>query len=263
MVKCFVDILIILYRTTFFGLCQDSTNITLVHLAGPESRKVPTKLIYDNAKTLKNMISRVDKKIAPQEISLLDVEPTLFDAIIQYVVCRNASFGSHLSPTQKITSIVNFLVLANKLKVVGPATTMFQTLEAILKEERKGPYPPSVLKVDHVNKVFLTFGAGHPIRKLFVRASVRPFLKTKNEDITDEEDSDNNSEVEVGNIENDGNKPAHLAWKLNNDFAIALLAKVHETTSNRETRPTIKNSRNTKNLSEFFKDPLDSSWFTL
>ncbi|EDN97988.1 predicted protein [Sclerotinia sclerotiorum 1980 UF-70] len=140
---------------------------------------------------------------------------------------------------------------------------MFQTLEAILKEERKGPYPPSVLKVDHVNKVFLTFGAGHPIRKLFVRASVRPFLKTKNEDITDEEDSDNNSEVEVGNIENDGNKPAHLAWKLNNDFAIALLAKVHETTSNRETRPTIKNSRNTKNLSEFFKDPLDSSWFTL
>ncbi|KAF7878846.1 hypothetical protein EAF04_000049 [Stromatinia cepivora] len=250
-------------KTTFLGLCQDSTNITHVHLAGSESRQVPTKLICDNAKTLQDMISLGDQKLALQEISLLDVEPTLFDAMIQYMVCRNASLGSHLGQTQKITSIVNFLVLANKLKVVGPAITMFQTLEAILKEERKGPYPPSVLKVDHVNKVFLTFEAGHPIRKLFVRASVRPFLKTKNEDIADEEDSDNNSEVEVGNIENDGNKPAHLAWKVNSDFAIALLAKVHETTSNRETRPTNKNSRYTKNLSEFFKDPLDGSWFTL
>ncbi|KAI9650272.1 hypothetical protein NHQ30_000285 [Ciborinia camelliae] len=246
----------------FLSMCPTFT--TLVRLSGTESRAIPTQLMCDNSQYLKDLINLTGNQDATiNEINLTDVEPALFDGIIQYMVCRNASFGPQLSETQTITSIVNFIVLAERLKVAGPATTMLPNLEAILKQDHKGPLPPRVLKVDHIHKIFSTLDdSRHPIRKLFVRASVRSFLKEKIDNSTFEDDSGDDNEVEADDIDY-RNKPAHLAWKLNQDFGIALLAEVFETTRNRITRPTFPNSKNTKNFSEYFTDPLDDSQFTL
>ncbi|ESZ95342.1 hypothetical protein SBOR_4276 [Sclerotinia borealis F-4128] len=251
-------------KTTFLDLCQNSTNLTLVHLSGTETHAIPTKLMCDNSKYLKDLISPTgDQDAALKEINLLDVEPTLFDAIIQYMVCHNVSFGPQLSEIQAITSIVNFIVLAEKFKVAGPATTMYPTLEAILKQDRKGPHPPSVLKVGHVHKIFSNLDdPHHPIRKLFVRASVRPHIKEKNDNNVILDDSDDEYEVDADDVDF-RNQPAHLAWKLNRDFGMALLAKVDQTNRNRERRPIFPNSKNSKSFSEWFTDPLDGSQFTL
>ncbi|KAF5878009.1 uncharacterized protein Bfra_000175 [Botrytis fragariae] len=250
-------------KTTFSGLCQNSTNLTIVYLSGWKCRSVPTKLICDNSKYLKNMFNLTGGEDAPKKIHLSDVEPDLFDALIQYMVCRNVSFGSRVSQTRKITSIVNFIVLANELEVAGPATTMLPALESILKQERKGPSPPAILKGDHVEKVFSTLGAGHPISKLFVSASVRPFLEHKIDNTSVDEDFDNGSELVPGNIEIYRNKPAHLAFKLNDEFKSALLLKVFETTSTRESRQKYTRSKTPKNSTTWFTDPLDDSQFTI
>ncbi|TGO46656.1 hypothetical protein BCON_0313g00040 [Botryotinia convoluta] len=250
-------------KTTFSGLCQNSANLTIVNLSDSKSRSVPTKLLCDNSKCLKNLIDLTGDEDVPKEIYLLDIESDLFDALIQYMVCRNVSFGSRVSQTRKITSIVNFIVLANNLKVAGPATTMLPVLERILKEERKGPSPPTILKGDHVERVFSTLGAGHPIPKLFVSASVRPFLEHKIDNTSVDEDFDNGSELVPGDIEIYRNKPAHLAFKLNNDFKSALLLKVFETTSTRESRQKYTRSKIPKNPTTWFTDPLDDSQFTI
>lgn len=253
-----------LYRTTFSVLCQqNSANLTIVHLSGSESRSVPTQLICDNSTYLKNMIDLTGDGDVPKKIDLLHVEPGLFDALIQYMVCRDVSFNSRLSQTQKITSIVNFIVLAKELEVSGPATAMLLTLESMLKQERNGPSPPNILKGDHIQKIFSTLEFGHPIQKLFVRASVRPFLEYRIDNTSIEEDFDSGSELMPGNIEISRNKPAHLAFKLNNDFRSALLLKVFETTSTRESRQTFTRSKNPKNSTTWFTDPLDDSQFTI
>ncbi|TGO79692.1 hypothetical protein BELL_0025g00050 [Botrytis elliptica] len=250
-------------KTTFSGLCQNSANLTIVNLSDSKVRSVPTKLLCDNSKCLKNMIGLTGDEDAPKQICLFDVEAYLFDALIQYMVCRNVSFGSRLSQTQKITSIVNFIVAADDLEVAGPATTMLPVLERILKEERKGPSPPTILKGDHVEKVFSTLGAGHPIPKLFVSASVRPFLEHKIDNTSVDEDLDGSSELVPGDIEIYRNKPAHLAFKFNNHFRSALLLKVFETTSTRECRQNYTRSKNPKNTTTWFTDPLDDSQFTI
>ncbi|KAF7959109.1 hypothetical protein EAE96_002626 [Botrytis aclada] len=250
-------------KTTFSGLCQNSANLTIVNLSGSESRSVPTKLICDNSKYLKNMIDLTRDGEDPKEIDLFDVEPGLFDALTQYMVCRNVSFGSRVSQIQKVTSIINFIVLADKLKVVGPATTMLPVLERILKEERNSPLPPNILKVDHVQKVFSTLGAGHLISKLFVRASVRPFLCHKIDNTSIEEDIDDGAELMPGDVELYRNKPAHLAFKPNNEFRSALLLKVFETTSTREIRQKYTRSKTPKNPITWYTDPLNGSQFTI
>ncbi|KAM0141357.1 hypothetical protein ACHAP3_002219 [Botrytis cinerea] len=251
-------------KTTFSVLCQqNSANLTIVHLSGSESRSVPTQLICDNSTYLKNMIDLTGDGDVPKKIDLLHVEPGLFDALIQYMVCRDVSFNSRLSQTQKITSIVNFIVLAKELEVSGPATAMLPTLESMLKQERNGPSPPNILKGDHIQKIFSTLEVGHPIQKLFVRASVRPFLEYRIDNTSIEEDFDSGSELMPGNIEISRNKPAHLAFKLNNDFRSALLLKVFETTSTRESRQTFTRSKNPKNSTTWFTDPLDDSQFTI
>ena len=253
-----------LYRTTFSVLCQqNSANLTIINLSGSESRSVPTQLICDNSTYLKNMIDLTGDGDVPKKIDLLHVEPGLFDALIQYMVCRDVSFNSRLSQTQKITSIVNFIVLAKELEVSGPATAMLPTLESMLKQERNGPSPPNILKGDHIQKIFSTLEVGHSIQKLFVRASVRPFLEYRIDNTSIEEDFDSGSELMPGNIEISRNKPAHLAFKLNNDFRSALLLKVFETTSTRESRQTFTRSKNPKNSTTWFTDPLDDSQFTI
>ncbi|TGO82208.1 hypothetical protein BPOR_0889g00010 [Botrytis porri] len=234
-------------KNTFSGLCQNSANLTIVNLSGSKSRSVPTKLICDNSRYLKNMIDLTGDEDALKEIFLLDVEPDLFDALIQYM----------------ITSIVNFVVLANELKVAGPATTMLPTLEKILKEERKSLAPSTILKGGHVEKIFSTLGAGHPLSELFVRASVRPFLEHKIDNTSIEEDFDNGSELMPGDMEVYRNKPAHLAYKLNDDIKSALLLKVFETTSTRESRQKYTRSKIPKDSTTWFTDPLDDSQFTI
>lgn len=258
-----VNLLTVLYRTTFLDVYQNPTNLTLVHLSCSETRSIPSKLINDNSKYLEDMTTITGEQDSTlKEIHLPDVEPALFDAIIQYMVCRNASLGPQPNEMQKFTSIVTFVILANRLKVAGPATTMLPALEAILKQERKGPNPPSILKVGHVNKVFLTFGAGHPIAQLFVRASVRQFLKEQNDTTSIQGGSDDYSEFKTGDVKKYRNKPAHFAWMVNDDFGKALQAKVFETSRNRETRPTFTHSRNNKNVTVYYTDPLDGSQFT-
>ncbi|TGO13761.1 hypothetical protein BTUL_0064g00620 [Botrytis tulipae] len=250
-------------KTTFSDLCQNSANLTIVNLSDSKSRSVPTKLLCDNSESLKNLIDLTGDEDVPKEIILLDVESHSFDALIQYMVCRNVSFGSRVSQTQRITSIVNFILLADDLKVAGPATTMLPVLERILKEERKGPSSSTILKGDHVERVFSTLGASHPISKLFVRASVRPFLCHKIDNTSVEEVFDNESEPMPGDIEIYRNKPAHLAFRLNNDFRSALLLKVFETTSTRECRQEYTRSKTPKKPTTWFTDPLDDSQFTI
>ncbi|TGO65862.1 hypothetical protein BOTNAR_0074g00350 [Botryotinia narcissicola] len=227
-------------ETTFSDLCQNSANLTIVNLSD-------SKRDEDD----------------PKEILLLDIESHSFDALIQYMVCRNVSFGSRGSQTQEITSIVNFILLADDIKVAGPATTMLPVLERLLKEERKGPFPSTILKGDHVEKVFSTLGASHPISKLFIRASVRPFLCHKIDNTSIEEEFDDDSQFTPGDIEIYRNKPAHLAFRLNNDFKSALLLKVFETTSTRECRQEYTRSKNPKKPTTWFTDPLDDSQFTI
>lgn len=216
----------------------------------------------DNSEYLKDLINPAGgQDAAMKEIELQDVEPALFDAIIQYMVCRNVSFGPQVNEIQTVTTIVNFLVLAERFKVAGPANTLLEPLEAILEQDRKGPYPKA-LKVGHVHKIFSIFGDTHrSIRKLFVKASVRAFLKEKNENNPDDY-SDTESEVDAKDV-SFLNKPAHFAWRLNKDFETALMAKVSETLRNRETRQTYPKSRNTKSLTVYFTDPFDDSQFTL
>ncbi|KAF7949393.1 uncharacterized protein EAE97_002902 [Botrytis byssoidea] len=250
-------------ETTFSDLCQNSANLTIVNLSDSKSRSVPTKLLCDNSESLKNLIDLTGDEDVPKEILLLDIESHSFDALIQYMACRNVSFGSRGSQTQKITSIVNFILLADDLKVAGPATTMLPVLESLLKEERKGPFPSTILKGDHVERVFSTLGASHPISKLFVRASIRPFLCHKIGNTSIEEEFDDDSQFTPGDIEIYRNKPAHLAFRLNNDFKSALLLKVFETTSTREYRQEYTRSKTPKKPTTWFTDPLDDSQFTI
>ncbi|KAG4028431.1 hypothetical protein MFRU_021g00220 [Monilinia fructicola] len=158
-------------KTTLLDLCQDSNKLTVVHISPTESRSIPTKLMCDNSEYLKDLINPAGgQDAAMKEIELQDVEPALFDAIIQYMVCRNVSFGPQVNEIQTVTTIVNFLVLAERFKVAGPANTLLEPLEAILEQDRKGPYPKA-LKVGHVHKIFSIFGDTHrSIRKLFVKA---------------------------------------------------------------------------------------------
>ncbi|KAB8301998.1 hypothetical protein EYC80_005451 [Monilinia laxa] len=247
-------------RTTFLDLCQDSTKLTVVHISRTGSRSIPTKLMCDNSEYLKDLINPTGNQDATlKEIELQDVEPALFDAIIQYMVCSNVSFGPQVNEIQTVTTIVNFLVLAERFKVTGAASTLLEPLEAILKQDRKGPYPKA-LKVGHVHKIFSVFeDTRHPIRKLFVKASVLPFMKEKNENNPGEDYSDTQSKVDAKDV-NFRNKPAHFAWKLNKDFATALMAKVSEALENRMTR---RNSRNSKSFTVYYTDPFDDSQFTL
>ncbi|QSZ35319.1 hypothetical protein DSL72_008188 [Monilinia vaccinii-corymbosi] len=248
---------------SFLDFCQDSTKLTLVHLSHTESRSVPMKLMCDNSEYLKDMINPTgDQAAALKEVNLQDVEPAHFDAIIQFMVCRNVSFGPQPSEVQTVTTIINFIVLAERFKVAGPATIMFEPLEAILKQDRKGPYPRA-LKVGHVEKIFSTLkDTRHPIRKLFVRASVRFFLIEQSLNNTGEDDSDNEDQIDVNDV-GFRNKPAHFAWKLNTDFGAGLLAKLYETFGTGISRPRFPKTRNTRGVATYYTDPFDDSQFTL
>ncbi|RAL63104.1 hypothetical protein DID88_004188 [Monilinia fructigena] len=182
-------------RTSFLDLCRDSTKLT-VHISCTESRSIPTKLMCDNSEYLKDLINTAgNQDAALKEIELQDVEPALFDAIIQYMVCRNVSFGPQVNEIQTVTTIVNFLVLVERFKVTGAANILLEPLEAILKQDRKGPYPKALKKKMNV----------------ILAKTIR----------------DTQSKVDAKDVSFQ-NKPAHFAWKLNKDFATALMAKVSE-----------------------------------
>lgn len=212
----------------------------------------------DNSEYLKNLINSTGNRNATvNEIKLQDVEPTLFDAIIQYMVCRNVSFGPQFNEIQEITTMVNFLVLAEKLKVAGPATMLLKPLRALLRKDRKNPCP-MYLKVGHVHKLFSNTQDPHPIRSFFVDASVKPFMRDKNAEGSPD-DSSEYLEVSEDNVEF-RNQPAHRAWRLNKDFEGALIAKVAEALRNRRVAFASRNARTEK---VYFTDPLDDEQFTL
>jgi hypothetical protein len=266
--------LLISLRSTFKHLT--STTVT-IHLADEQTREIPQGLLIEYSPYFRERLEGNGKQPAASEMDLKDVNCIFFDLVIQYMVCRNVSFGG--VPTLKsgfISAIIQLLVLSTRLGIQGMSTVLLTTLEDTLKKARKNATTSSILKAVHIHRAYADFGKHHPLRKLLIKACVRPYMEagityndsdssSDSDSDPDDSESDEKEEKVSTTIDMDAisRQQGYLAYKFNRVFKTDLIFAADKTRRNRVSRPKKAYGKNFKDAVTWYMDPLDSEQFTL
>ncbi|PQE08758.1 hypothetical protein CJF31_00010260 [Rutstroemia sp. NJR-2017a BVV2] len=261
-------------RSIFHQLA--GTTVT-INLADEQTREIPQGLLIEHSSYFRERLEGNGKQPAVTEIDLMDVNCIMFDLVIQYMVCRNVSFGDIATMTSGfIRAIINLLVLSTRLVIQGMSTVLVNILEDTLKEARKNATTSSILKAVHIHKAYANFGKHHPLLKLLVKACVRPYMEAgityNNSDSSSDADSnsdgsesDDEEEKVPAAIDMDviSKQHGYLVYKFIRAFKIDLILAADKTRRNRVSRPRKTHSKNFKDVVTWYTDPLDSEQFTL
>ncbi|PQE09734.1 hypothetical protein CJF30_00009634 [Rutstroemia sp. NJR-2017a BBW] len=254
-------------RSIFHQLA--GTTVT-INLADAQTREVPQGFLVEHSAYFKEQLEGNGKQPAVTEIDFSDVKCNLFDLVIQYMICRNVSFGDVPTLTSGfIRDIIELMVFSTRLEIRGMSTLLLTILEDTLREARENLM--SILKAVHIHTGYKNFGKHHPIRKLLVKACVKPYMKERtdyNNSDSDCDSDDSASDDEEGkNLDIDmdviSRQDGHLAYKFNRAFKFDLILAADKTRRNRESRPRNPHSRSFTNVVTWYTDPLDSKQFTL
>jgi hypothetical protein len=267
-------LLLISLRSTFQNLT--STTIT-INLADEQKRDIPQGLLIEHSSYFRERLEGNGKQPAVTDMDLKDVDCILFDLIIQYMVCRNVSFGDVPTRTSGfIRAIINLSILSTRLQIQGMSTVLITILEDTLKESRKNATTSSILKAVHIHKAYANFGKNHPLLKLLVKACVRPYMEagitynnsdssSDSDSNSDDSESDDEEEKVSAAIDMDviSKQHGYLAYKFIRAFKIDLIFAADKTRRNRVSRPRKAHSKNFKDVVTWYTDPLDLEQFTL
>lgn len=254
---------------------QNTSPKVTVNLSSGKSRDIPQSLLSENSAYFRERLEGNGKQPAITEIDIPDVNHGLFDHIIQYLICCNISFDRRADP---ITTIIDLLVLSARLKIRNITTFILAKLEDKLKEARKSATNPYILKAIHIHKAYTNFEKHHPLRRLLVKACVRPYMEDrivyKSSGFTSDSDSDSgpdawdsDEEAEKVLTASDLNvmsrEQGHCAHRFNREFKYDIMRAADKTRNNRESRSKKSYGRSVKNAVTWYTDPFDSQKFTI
>ncbi|KAM3086853.1 hypothetical protein ACMFMF_000789 [Clarireedia jacksonii] len=251
--------------------------VVTINLKDGQTREIPQGLLIEHSSYFRQRLEGNSKQPAVTEMDLKDVNCILFDLIIQYMVCRNISFGDVPTlSTMFISIIMDLLVLSARLEVHGMSTILLALLEDTIKKARKNATTSSILKAVHIHRAYSDFEKHHPVRKLFVKACVRPYMEAgiaddilgsapSSDSSSDDSGSDDEGEKIHTAIDIDviSRQQGHLACKFNRAFKIDLIFAADRTRRNRVSRPKNVHGKGYKNVVTWYTDPLDSQQFTI
>ncbi|KAG4435888.1 hypothetical protein IFR05_008619 [Cadophora sp. M221] len=122
-----------------------------------------------------------------------EVSLDTFNLAMQWAVCSVGQLtrAQRKSNSSRITALIDLAIFASEVNIgLGKERGSFSTmLKAILVKHR------GALKGYHIRKAFENLTAGHQVRKLFIKASLRPYVEFKNggEDLIETSESDSES----------------------------------------------------------------------
>ncbi|KAH6709543.1 hypothetical protein BKA61DRAFT_696236 [Leptodontidium sp. MPI-SDFR-AT-0119] len=195
------------------------------HLPENALRRVPGFRAWLAANPLRSGVERIMKV---SEVSL-----EIFNLAMQWAVCSVGQLTrvQRKSKASEITAFIDLAIFASKVNIgLGKENGAFMTkLKAILIKYQ------GALQGSHVRKAFENLRTGHQIRKLFIQASLRPYVEFHNagENLMETGESDSES-IDEGRL-NPAQRAAyrkdrfcyHSEFKQIEDYQNELLKEFH------------------------------------
>lgn len=138
-------------------------------------RNVPKALLSENSSVLLRMLGQLPQRgFEDPKLRLEGVKDYIFDMILQWLVTRNVSPAPLYSTVAEdaITTYLEFTLAIERLDIHGSSLLIEERLKKLLCESRPA------MKSKHITQAF-ELPNDHIIRKLLVKALVRPYIQSK------------------------------------------------------------------------------------